>query len=139
MFMRAVLSEEAKVGLLLFDEPSAALDPAAEHGMFVPVARPISPGGLMQTTDLFTRIRKLRGEKTMIFSSHRFGQLTKPADLILYVSFGFFHRFGEIDEATLLHRYMNDSKVLECGTHDQLMVKGGKYAELWNLQAQAFL
>jgi ABC-type polar amino acid transport system ATPase subunit len=32
MFMRAVLSEEAKVGLLLFDEPSAALDPAAEHG-----------------------------------------------------------------------------------------------------------
>ena len=32
MFMRAVLSEEARVGLLLFDEPSAALDPAAERG-----------------------------------------------------------------------------------------------------------
>jgi ABC-type transport system involved in cytochrome bd biosynthesis fused ATPase/permease subunit len=32
MFMRAVLSEEAKVGLLLFDEPSAALDTTAEHG-----------------------------------------------------------------------------------------------------------
>jgi len=32
MFMRALLSEEARVGLLLFDEPSAALDPAAEHG-----------------------------------------------------------------------------------------------------------
>ena len=32
MFMRAVLSEEAKVGLLLFDEPSASLDPTAEHG-----------------------------------------------------------------------------------------------------------
>ena len=32
MFMRAVLSEEVKVGLLLFDEPSAALDPTAEHG-----------------------------------------------------------------------------------------------------------
>lgn len=31
MFMRAVLSEEAR-GLLLFDEPSAALDPTAEHG-----------------------------------------------------------------------------------------------------------
>lgn len=99
MFMRAVLSEEARVGLLLFDEPSAALDPTAEH-------------------DLFTRIRKLRGEKTMIFSSHRFGQLTKPADLILY---------------------MDDSRVLECGTHHELMTKEGKYAELWNLQAQAFL
>jgi len=38
MFMRAVLSEEARVGLLLFDEPSAALDPTAEHGTprFVP-------------------------------------------------------------------------------------------------------
>ena len=34
MFMRAVLSEEARVGILLFDEPSAALDPTAEHGMF---------------------------------------------------------------------------------------------------------
>jgi len=99
MFMRAVLSEEARVGLLLFDEPSAALDPTAEH-------------------DLFTRIRKLRGEKTMIFSSHRFGQLTKPADLIMY---------------------MDDSTILECGTHNELMAKGGKYAELWNLQAQAFL
>ncbi|KAF9650307.1 P-loop containing nucleoside triphosphate hydrolase protein [Thelephora ganbajun] len=99
MFMRAVLSEEARVGLLLFDEPSAALDPTAEH-------------------DLFTRIRKLRGEKTMIFSSHRFGRLTRPADLILY---------------------MNDSTILECGTHNELMAKGGKYSELWNLQAQAFL
>ena len=33
MFMRAVLSDETRVGFLLFDEPSAALDPAAENGM----------------------------------------------------------------------------------------------------------
>ena len=31
-FMRAVVAEETKVGLLLFDEPSASLDPVAEHG-----------------------------------------------------------------------------------------------------------
>ena len=31
-FMRSA-SKEQKVGLLLFDEPSASLDPAAEHGM----------------------------------------------------------------------------------------------------------
>lgn len=135
MFMRAVLSEEAKVGLLLFDEPSAALDPAAEHGMSVSDAS--NPSGANVTTDLFTRIRKLRGEKTMIFSSHRFGQLTKPADLILYVTLRFIE--AGFDEATPLFRYMNDSKVLECGTHHQLMAGGGKYAELWNLQAQAFL
>jgi len=99
MFMRAVVSEEERLGLLVFDEPSAALDPTAEH-------------------DLFTRIRKLRGGKTVIFSSHRFGELTKPADLILC---------------------MNDSTVLECGTHNELMTRGGRYAELWNLQARAFL
>jgi len=32
MLMRAVLSEEERVGLLLFDEPSAAIDPISEHG-----------------------------------------------------------------------------------------------------------
>lgn len=31
-FMRSVVREDAQVGLLLFDEPSASLDPAAEHG-----------------------------------------------------------------------------------------------------------
>lgn len=30
--MRSLLSDEQSVGLLLFDEPSAALDPTAEHG-----------------------------------------------------------------------------------------------------------
>ncbi len=31
--MRSIVREEAsEVGLLLFDEPSASLDPAAEHG-----------------------------------------------------------------------------------------------------------
>jgi len=85
--------------LLLFDEPSAALDPTAEH-------------------DLFVRLKNLRGQKTMIFSSHRFGQLTRPADLILY---------------------MNNSEIVEAGNHAELMLRGGEYARLWNLQAQAFL
>ena len=30
--MRSVIAEDMKVGLLLFDEPSASLDPVAEHG-----------------------------------------------------------------------------------------------------------
>ena len=138
MFMRAVLSEEARVGLLLFDEPSAALDPTAEHG----ASRSIAYSHLSQLTtaqtDLFTRIRKLRGEKTMIFSSHRFGQLTKPADLIMCVVV-LIPIAGRLVTHVLLSRYMNDSRVLECGTHSELMAKGGKYAELWNLQVQAFL
>ncbi|TFY76338.1 hypothetical protein EWM64_g7675 [Hericium alpestre] len=58
------MSSEQKVGLLLFDEPSASLDPTAEH-------------------DLFGRLRELRGSKTMVFSTHRFGNLTRHADVIL--------------------------------------------------------
>ncbi|KAJ3494656.1 hypothetical protein NLJ89_g10762 [Agrocybe chaxingu] len=97
-FMRSVVSDNS-VGLLLFDEPSASLDPTAEH-------------------DLFERLRKLRGSKTMIFSSHRFGNLTRHADLILY---------------------MNDAEVLEEGTHEQLLAQNGGYAQIWMLQARAFL
>ncbi|KAI0757800.1 P-loop containing nucleoside triphosphate hydrolase protein [Daedaleopsis nitida] len=98
-FMRSVVSADARVGLLLFDEPSASLDPTAEH-------------------DLFGRLRELRGDKTMVFSSHRFGNLTRHADVILY---------------------MNDSAIVEAGTHEELMKRQGEYARIWMLQAQAFL
>lgn len=99
-FMRSLVSEtESSAGMLLFDEPSASLDPTAEH-------------------DLFERLRKLRGNKTMIFSSHRFGNLTRHADLILY---------------------MDESVVQEEGTHNDLLKRGGEYARIWNLQAKAFI
>jgi len=98
-FMRSLASEtESSAGILLFDEPSASLDPVAEH-------------------DLFERLRKLRGNKTMIFSTHRFGNLTRHADLILYM----------------------DQTVQEQGTHDELISKEGEYARMWNLQANAFI
>jgi len=98
-FMRSSTMEQ-EVGLLLFDEPSASLDPAAEH-------------------DLFSRLRNLRGNKTMIFSTHRFGNLTRHADLILY---------------------MNDSAIVETGTHEELLKHvSSDYGRLWRMQAQAFL
>ncbi|KAG1777296.1 P-loop containing nucleoside triphosphate hydrolase protein [Suillus placidus] len=91
-FMRSLVSEtESSAGMLLFDEPSASLDPTAEH-------------------DLFERLRNLRGNKTMIFSSHRFGNLTRYADLILK----------------------------KARTTD-LLKRGGEYARIWNLQAKAFI
>ncbi|KAJ3547942.1 hypothetical protein NMY22_g1464 [Coprinellus aureogranulatus] len=99
-FMKALVSVESNVGLLLFDEPSASLDPKAEH-------------------DLFTRLRELRGNKSMVFSTHRFGKLTRHADLILYIHHG---------------------EILEAGNHVELMKKPeGEYAKFWNLQAQDFL
>ncbi|KAG2132773.1 P-loop containing nucleoside triphosphate hydrolase protein [Suillus clintonianus] len=98
-FMRSLVSEtEPSAGMLLFDEPSASLDPTAEY-------------------DLFERLRKLRGNKTMIFSTHRFGNLTQHADLILCI----------------------DETVQEEGTHDELMKKGGEYSRIWGLQAKPFI
>lgn len=98
-FMRSLPTEtEPSTGMMLFDEPSASLDPTAEH-------------------NLFERLRKWRGSKTMIFSTHRFGNLTRHADLILYM----------------------DESVQEQGTHDELIRKGGEYARIWNLQAKPFL
>ena len=84
--MRAVVAEETKVGLLLFDEPSASLDPVAEHGEAVIAHRRIASTDISTRLDLFERLRKLKGDKTMIFSSHRFGNLTRHADLILYAA-----------------------------------------------------
>ncbi|KAJ6528479.1 P-loop containing nucleoside triphosphate hydrolase protein [Mycena capillaripes] len=75
------------------DEPSSALDPKAEH-------------------QLFQRLREAREGKTLIFVTHRFGHLTKHADL--------------------------DGVIAETGTHQQLMARRGEYSELYNVQAQAF-
>lgn len=98
-FMRSFVSgSDSTVGMMLYDEPSASLDPKAEH-------------------DLFETLREWRGEKTLIFSTHRFGNLTRHADLILYL----------------------DESVQEEGTHDELMKKGGYYATNWNLQARPYI
>ncbi|KIK50221.1 hypothetical protein GYMLUDRAFT_989951 [Collybiopsis luxurians FD-317 M1] len=92
MFMHSFISESS-VGLLLFDEPSASLNPTAEH-------------------DLFERLHLLRRHKTMIFSSHRFGNLTRNADMILYI---------------------HDSAIVEEGSHNQLISAGGKYTRISDL------
>ncbi|KAF8605012.1 P-loop containing nucleoside triphosphate hydrolase protein [Ceratobasidium sp. AG-I] len=94
-FMR---SNDENVRLWMFDEPSASLDPLAEF-------------------NLFERLRGMRGTNTMIFSTHRYGGLTRYADLILY---------------------LKDARVAEVGTHDELMATNGDYAKLYNVQAQAF-
>ncbi|KAJ7289359.1 P-loop containing nucleoside triphosphate hydrolase protein [Mycena rebaudengoi] len=87
-----------KIKLLCVDEPSSALDPKGEHA-------------------LFERLRESEAGKTMVFVTHRFGHLTKYADLILC---------------------MKEGKVAEAGTHKELMDLDGEYAGLHNVQAQAF-
>ena len=75
----------------------------------------------------------------MLFSSHRFGNLTRHADLILFVIFYLIFLGQSVNDVWCGGRYMNDSVVVEEGTHDQLIMCSGEYARIWTLQAQAFL
>ena len=48
-------------------------------------------------------------------------------------SFVIAHRLSTIKNSDLI-LVMRDGDVIESGTHDELMVKGGFYAELYNSQ-----
>jgi len=47
------------------------------------------------------------------------------------------HRFSTAAMADLIV-YLEDGRVIEAGTHDQLLSSSGRYAELFNLQAQGY-
>lgn len=101
--------------LVVVDEPSSAMDPAGEY-------------------DLFKHLREARAGKTMIFITHRFGHLTKHADVILYaMSTCWIQSYSNG-----LIRCMKEGLVIEQGTHDELLALGGEYSSLYNVQAQAF-
>src|SRR5947209_16153654 len=67
--------------------------------------------------DLFTRMRDLFSGRSVLLISHRFSSV-RSADRI-YV--------------------LHEGRVVESGTHDELMRIGGLYAELFTLQASAYL
>lgn len=86
--------------LLMLDEPTAALDPLAEHELY----------------ELFMRqARADRGRITLLVS-HRFSTV-RNADHIVVVDGG---------------------RVVEQGSHDELLAAGGRYAELYTTQAAAY-
>jgi ATP-binding cassette, subfamily B, bacterial len=66
--------------------------------------------------DIFTRFRSLTESKTAIFISHRFSTV-RLADRIFVLEQG---------------------AIRESGSHEELMALGGRYAELFNLQASAY-
>ena len=67
--------------------------------------------------EVFIRFSDLTKGKTAVLISHRFSTV-RMADRILFLENG---------------------QRLELGTHEELMQKGGKYAELFNLQAKGYI
>ncbi|WP_422768941.1 ABC transporter ATP-binding protein [Plantactinospora sp. WMMC1484] len=98
---RSFMREQAL--LVIFDEPTAALDPQSEYEIFQQVADEARAGG----SD---------GRMTLLVS-HRFSTV-RMADLILV---------------------MEGGRLVESGSHEELMASGGLYAELYRLQAKAYV
>ncbi len=66
--------------------------------------------------EIFETIRSYLADKTVIFISHRFSA-SKIADQIYF---------------------MENGQIVEQGTHDELIMKKGKYADMFNLQAKYY-
>ncbi len=82
---------------LILDEPTAALDPLAEH-------------------EVFEKFSDLTAGKMALFISHRFSTV-RMADRILLLSGG---------------------RIAEGGSHEELLARGGTYAQLFDLQASSY-
>lgn len=83
--------------LVIFDEPTAAIDAASE-------------------AKIFSKIYEFFEGKTVIIISHRFSTV-RNADRIIVI---------------------DDGKIVEQGTHEELLKHGGKYAEGFRLQAEGY-
>jgi ATP-binding cassette, subfamily B, bacterial len=95
--------------LLVLDEPTAALDAETEHGLFERYAAAARGGaGAAREPAPDGRIT--------ILVSHRFSTV-RMADFILV---------------------LDGSRLVESGTHEALMARGGQYAELYGIQAAAY-
>jgi ATP-binding cassette, subfamily B, bacterial len=92
---RAFMREEADI--LVLDEPTAAVDAAAE-------------------AEIFEHFQELTAGRIAILISHRFSTVRR-ADLIVVMEHG---------------------RILERGTHEALMAAGGRYAQLFELQAEGY-
>ncbi|WP_326838349.1 ABC transporter ATP-binding protein [Halomonas sp. 328] len=92
---RAYMREGADI--LVLDEPTAAMDAAAE-------------------AEVFARFREHSRDKMTILISHRFSTV-RAADQILVIDRG---------------------RILERGTHAELLARDGRYARLFRLQAKGY-
>jgi ATP-binding cassette subfamily B protein len=95
--------------ILVLDEPTAAVDAETEHALFERFAAAARGGTPNGDAD------RPDGRITILVS-HRFSTV-RMADLIVV---------------------LDGSRVVEVGTHDDLVARGGQYAELYGIQAAAY-
>lgn len=86
-----------KADILVLDEPTAAMDAAAE-------------------ASIFEHFRELSGNRMVILISHRFSTVRMADQIVL----------------------IQDGRIVERGSHDQLLEKNGHYARLFRLQARGY-
>jgi ATP-binding cassette subfamily B protein len=99
--------------LLVLDEPTAALDAETEHAIFDRYSAAIRGAALRGVPELGAGAGSGR---ISILVSHRFSTV-RMADLIVV---------------------LDGCRVVETGTHDELMAAAGTYAELYQIQAAAY-
>jgi ATP-binding cassette, subfamily B, bacterial len=95
--------------LLVLDEPTAALDAETEHALFERYAAAARAGSNGARQDA-------PDGRITILVSHRFSTV-RMADFIVV---------------------LDGARVVEAGTHEELLAKGGQYAELYQIQAKAY-
>ena len=96
--------------LIVLDEPTAALDAETEHALFERYAAVARNGHSEGNTSNGTAGR------IIILVSHRFSTV-RMADVIVV---------------------LDGARVVEVGSHQDLLAKGGPYAELYGIQAAAY-
>ncbi|WP_051038327.1 ABC transporter ATP-binding protein [Vreelandella jeotgali] len=92
---RAYMRENADI--LVLDEPTAAMDPAAE-------------------AEVFARFREHSRDRMTILISHRFSTVRSAEQILV----------------------MDSGRIIERGTHAELLAQNGRYAQLFRLQAKGY-
>ena len=67
-------------------------------------------------SELFSRLQQLAHGRTAIFISHRFSTVRRADRILVF----------------------EEGRLIESGTHEELLALGGRYAELFNLQAASY-